>query len=199
MLQRDGDWLTTDGTTLGADNGVAIAAMLALAEDESWRRAARAADDGGRGGRARGCERARRPLLTGGLLLNLDSGEDGRLTVGSAGSTDTWIRLEAPCPRRRASSELEVTASGGLGGHSGVGYRLGRSNAIKVLGRVLRETLANALFRLVGLDGGKSRDAIPRDAVAVCSVRPAGQPHSGRRLSARPRRSARSTRRPIRA
>ena len=61
-------------------------------------------------------------------------------------------------------------AGGGLGGHSGVQIALGHANAIKVLGRVLREAYAAAPFRLVSLDGGKSRNAIPRDAVAVCSV-----------------------------
>ena len=61
-------------------------------------------------------------------------------------------------------------AGGGLGGHSGVQIALGHANAIKVLGRVLREAHAAAPFRLVSLDGGKSRNAIPRDAVAVCSV-----------------------------
>ena len=65
---------------------------------------------------------------------------------------------------------LAVTVSGGQGGHSGSGIALGRSNAIKVLGRALREAHATAPFRLVSLDGGKSRNAIPRDAAAVISV-----------------------------
>ena len=65
---------------------------------------------------------------------------------------------------------LSLVAGGGLGGHSGVQIALGHANAIKVLGRVLREAYAAAPFRLVSLDGGKSRNAIPRDAVAVCSV-----------------------------
>ena len=172
VLQRDGDWLTADGTTLGADNGVAIAAMLALAEDESLAHGPlellmTVAEEVG----LQGANALDGSLLTGRLLLNLDSGEDGRLTVGCAGSTDTWIRLRAP---RTAvdpdSPTLAVTASGGLGGHSGTEIVLGRANAIKVLGRVLRETLADVPFRLVSLDGGRSRNAIPRDAVAVCSV-----------------------------
>ena len=65
---------------------------------------------------------------------------------------------------------LSVTVSGGQGGHSGMGISLGRSNAVKVLGRALRETLETVPFRLVSVNGGKSRNAIPRDAVAVCSV-----------------------------
>jgi dipeptidase D len=109
--------------------------------------------------------------VTGSILVNLDSEEDGRLTVGCAGSTDTWIRIKAP--REAAESDqvtLGVTASGGSGGHSGTGIALGRSNAVKVLGRALREAHQTVPFRLVSLAGGKSRNAIPRDAIAICSV-----------------------------
>jgi dipeptidase D len=110
-------------------------------------------------------------LVTGSVLVNLDSEEDGRLTVGCAGSTDTWVRIEAPrAPADPAAETLAVTVSGGQGGHSGTGIALGRSNAIKVLARALREAHASASFRLVSLDGGKSRNAIPRDATAIVSV-----------------------------
>ena len=70
-------------------------------------------------------------LVTGSILVNLDSEEDGRLTVGCAGSTDTWIRIRAP--REEAEGDqvtLGVTVSGGSGGHSGTGIALGRSNAV---------------------------------------------------------------------
>ena len=172
---RDGDWLTADGTTLGADDGVAIAAMMTLVEDESLPHGPlellmTVAEEVG----LEGANALDGSLLSGTTLINLDSEEDGVLTVGCAGSTDTWIHVDAP---RAASSPdvttLSVVAGGGLGGHSGVQIALGRANAIKVLGRVLREAHAAASFRLVSLDGGKSRNAIPRDAVAVCSV-PAG-------------------------
>jgi dipeptidase D len=103
--------------------------------------------------------------------VNLDSEEDGKLTVGCAGSTDTWVRVDA---QRAAAGDgataLTVKVSGGQGGHSGSGIALGRSNAIKVLGRALREAHAQTPFRLVSLNGGKSRNAIPRDATAVISV-----------------------------
>jgi dipeptidase D len=171
-LLRDGDWLTADGTTLGADDGVAIAAMMALVEDESIPHGPlellmTVAEEVG----LEGANALDGSLLTGSTLINLDSEEDGVLTVGCAGSTDTWIRIDAP---RAASAvdavTLSLVAGGGLGGHSGSGIHLGHSNAIKVLGRVLRETQATVPFRLVSLAGGKSRNAIPRDAVAVCSV-----------------------------
>ena len=171
-LLRDGDWLTADGTTLGADDGVAIAAMMALVEDESIPHGPlellmTVAEEVG----LEGANALDGSLLTGSTLINLDSEEDGTLTVGCAGSTDTWIRIDAPRePCTPDAVTLSLAAGGGLGGHSGSEIHLGRANAIKVLGRVLREAHATAPFRLVSLDGGKSRNAIPRDAVAVCSV-----------------------------
>ena len=172
VLVRDGDWLTADGTTLGADDGVAIAAMMALVEDASLPHGPlellmTVAEEVGLEG-----ANALDPALVGGsILLNLDSEEDGKLTVGCAGSTDTWIRIEAPRePAENGALALQVTVSGGQGGHSGMGIALGRSNADKVLGRALRETSERVPFRLVSFSGGKSRNAIPRDAVAVCSV-----------------------------
>ncbi len=172
VLLREGEWLTADGTTLGADDGVAIAAMMALVEDESLPHGPlellmTVAEEVG----LEGANALDPALVTGSILINLDSEEDGKLTVGCAGSTDTWIRIDAP--REQAAGDavtLGVTVSGGQGGHSGMGIALGRSNAVKVLGRALREALETVPFRLVSLDGGKSRNAIPRDATAVCSV-----------------------------
>ena len=170
-LVRDGEWLTADGTTLGADDGVAIAAMMALVEDESphgpLELLMTVAEEVG----LEGANALDPALVTGSILVNLDSEEDGRLTVGCAGSTDTWIRIRVP--REAAEGDqvtLGVTVSGGSGGHSGTGIALGRSNAVKVLGRALREARETVPFRLVSLAGGKSRNAIPRDAVAICCV-----------------------------
>ena len=176
-LVRDGEWLKADGTTLGADDGVAIAAMMALVEDDSLSHGPlellmTVAEEVG----LEGANALDPKLVTGSILVNLDSEEDGRLTVGCAGSTDTWIRIEAP--RDGAAPDavaLSVTVAGGQGGHSGSGIALGSSNAIKVLGRALREAHAKAPFRLVSLNGGKSRNAIPRDASAVISVEPGAE------------------------
>jgi hypothetical protein len=103
-LLRDGDWLTADGTTLGADDGIAIAAMMALVEDESLPHGPlellmTVAEEVG----LEGANDLDGSLLTGSTLLNLDSEEDGTLTVGCAGSTDTWVRLDAA---RAAGDEL---------------------------------------------------------------------------------------------
>jgi dipeptidase D len=170
-LVREGDWLTADGTTLGADDGVAIAAMMALAEDESLPHGPlellmTVAEEVG----LEGANRLDPALVGGTILVNLDSEEDGRLTVGCAGSTDTWIRLDAPRSPAEGAAFLRAGVSGGLGGHSGSNIAAGRSNAIKALGRALRAAYEAAPFRLASLDGGKSRNAIPRDAQAVCAV-----------------------------
>ena len=179
-LVRDGDWLTADGTTLGADNGIGIAAMMALAEDESLQHGPLELlmtvneEIGGPGEGASGLDTS---LLNGTALLNLDSEEDGKLTVGSASSTDTTIRVEQPREKSAADTvTLAVTVSGGLGGHSGTDIAHGRSNAIKVLGRMLRETFSVAPFRLAYVQGGKSWNAIPRDATAICSLQPEREP-----------------------
>ena len=199
-LVRDGDWLKADGTTLGADDGVAIAAMMALAEDASLPHGPlellmTVAEEVG----LEGANAFDGSLVEGRILVNLDSEEDGKLTVGCAGSTDTWVRVEAPRDAPAADAvALAVTVSGGLGGHSGMNIEYGRSNAIKVLGRALREAHATVPFRLVSLDGGKSRNAIPRDAAAVVSVDGGrGRRTCARRSRPRPRRSATRSPRPI--
>jgi dipeptidase D len=169
-LVREGEWLTADGTTLGADDGIAIAAMMAIAEDPSVAHGPlemlmTMAEEVG----LEGAKSIDGSVFKGRMLLNLDSEEDGRLTVGCAGSTDTFLRVtgeRSPVPAGYIATL--VTVSGGKGGHSGTNIEEGRSNAIKVLARVLRETREAAPFRLAVLNGGKSRNAIPRDANAVC-------------------------------
>jgi dipeptidase D len=175
-LVHDGDWLSADGTTLGADNGIGIAAMMALAEDDSLPHGPLELlmtvieELGGPDEGASGLDPS---LVTGTTLLNLDSEEDGKLTVGSASSTDTEIRVDRPREQSAAGAVfLSVSVSGGLGGHSGTDIAHGRANAIKVLARTLREALAVAPFRLVSLNGGNSWNAIPRDATAICSLPP---------------------------
>lgn len=166
---RDGDWLRADGTTLGADNGVAIAAMLALVEDEEAEHGPlellmTVAEEVGMVGAAE----LDPGLINGSVLLNLDSEEDATLTVGCAGGADTIVRFEAPRepigPHERA---LRVAVSGGRGGHSGGDIANGRANAIKLLARALAGAPG---VRIASLDGGASRNAIPRDANAVIVV-----------------------------
>ena len=160
---RDGEWLRADGTTLGADNGVAIAAMLALVESGAphgpLELLMTVAEEVGMAGAAE----LDPDLIGGSVLLNLDSEEDATLTVGCAGGADTVVRFEAP--REPAGADaVRVTVSGGRGGHSGGDIAAGRSNAIKLLARALG---AAPGLRIASVDGGSSRNAIPRDAAAT--------------------------------
>jgi len=161
---RDDGWLRADGTTLGADNGVAIAAMMAFAEDPDAPHGPlellmTVQEEVGLGGAAN----LDPALITGTVLLNLDSEEDASLTVGCAGGADSTVRFSAP-RAPAGGTPLRVTVSGGLGGHSGGDIALGRANAIKVLARALRSVPG---LRVASLDGGAARNAIPRDATAV--------------------------------
>jgi dipeptidase D len=188
VLVREGEWLTADGTTLGADNGIGIAAMMALAEDESLPHGPlellmTVVEEVG--GEDEGASALDPTLVRGRTLLNLDSEEDGKLTVGSASSINTSIRLEllrAPCDPGGVTSSVDV--SGGLGGHSGTDIARGHANAIKVLGRVLREAFAVVPFRLVLLTGGTSLNAIPREASAICFVPRDGEAEFGQAIEA---------------
>ena len=162
---RDGDWLLAEGTTLGADDGVAIAAMLALAESGAphgpLELLMTVAEEVGLAG-AQALDPA---LVTGDVLLNLDSEEDGTLTIGCAGSEDHVLTFTAPRELLAAGADLlRVTVSGGRGGHSGGDIATGRASAIKLLAHALRGARE---VRIAAFDGGASRNAIPRDAVAL--------------------------------
>jgi len=175
---RDGDWVLADGTTLGADNGIGVAAALAAADDgdvshgplellltvseEQGLDGAKALDPG---------------LVAGRLLVNLDGTSDDAITVGCAGSAHTFLRLPLrlePAPEGWVS--LEVSLAGAKGGHSGADISRGRANAIKALGRILSSAHDQEPFRLTRLSGGVSRNAIPREASAVIGLAPASEP-----------------------
>lgn len=173
-----GDYLYATGTTLGADNGIGVATMLALLE----------ADDVPHGPLEllftideetglTGALKLDPALLTGKLLLNLDSEEEGRVTVGCAGGIDTRLDLPLatePAPAGAVAVDLRLT--GLLGGHSGTEIHLQRGNAIKLLARALY-TVAHAdgdavPFSLASFAGGNKRNAIPREATARVVVAP---------------------------
>ncbi|HYI20911.1 MAG TPA: beta-Ala-His dipeptidase [Solirubrobacteraceae bacterium] len=163
---RDGDWLRAEGTTLGADDGVAIAAMLAVSEDRAAPHGRlellmTVAEEVG----LSGAQRLDPALITGDVLLNLDSEEDGELTIGCAGSEDHVLKLTAPRePLPPGAAALAVTVRGGRGGHSGADIAAGRANAVKLLAHALRGA---GDVRIAAFDGGASRNAIPRDAAAL--------------------------------
>ncbi|HYH63598.1 MAG TPA: beta-Ala-His dipeptidase, partial [Urbifossiella sp.] len=166
---RDGDWIRAEGTTLGADNGIGVAAMLHAAEDAGVVRGPldllfTIDEETGLTG-ALSLDPA---IVRGRVLLNLDNEDDGELCVGCAGSTDATVttRLQrSPVPP--GWSGLRVRVGGLAGGHSGIDIIKPRLNAIRALARVLRRAATDDELRLAALDGGNKRNAIPREASAV--------------------------------
>ncbi len=166
---RNGDWLKADRTTLGADNGIAIAIAMALVEDESISHPPlellfTVEEEAG----ISGADHIDPNLLTAKVLVNLDSEEEGVFTVGCAGGGSTYITLPVtwePAPKDDEIFELRV---GGLqGGHSGEDINKYRGNANKILARALDDLQGAVSIQLSTLKGGNARNAIPRDAEAV--------------------------------
>lgn len=178
--QRDGDYLLADGTTLGADNGLGVAAMLAVLDG---------ADDLRHGPLEllftideetglTGAAELSPDLLQGRRLLNLDTEEEGALYVGCAGGGDSLLRLPVTGERTGESQdgdELRVALTGLKGGHSGVDIHLQRGNALRLLARVVRAAADDGAvpIHLLALHGGTAHNAIPREAFADLRV-PAG-------------------------
>jgi dipeptidase D len=174
-LVVDDDWVAADGTTLGADNGIGVAAALAVAADEALEHGPLellftvSEEQGLDGAKALDAE-----LVHGRLLLNLDGTSDRSLTIGCAGSIHAFTRLDLRlAPTEEEASSVEVAVSGARGGHSGGDIAKGRANAIKVLGRLLSHACRRTPFRLALLEGGVSRNALPREARAIVAVEPA--------------------------
>lgn len=167
----DGDWVTANGTTLGADNGIGAAAILAVLEDESICHGPiealfTATEETGMDG-AFGLEGG---MLQGDILLNLDSETEGELYVGCAGGLDANITLPyaaVPTPAGYKPYTLEV--KGLKGGHSGIQIICQRANANRELFRLLLTSPVEVL--LASVDGGGLRNAIPREATAVVLVK----------------------------
>lgn len=168
-ILRDGDWLKADKTTLGADNGIAIALMMSIVEDSSVAHPPlelllTVEEELG----IVGADNLDPSLLTGKILINLDSEDEGVFTVGCAGGGSAYLTLpvnwEFQFPHE-AAFDLKV---GGLqGGHSGDDIEKHRANANKLLARALDLIQRSIPIRLSALKGGTARNAIPRDAEAV--------------------------------
>ncbi len=115
-------------------------------------------------------------LVSGRLLLNLDGTSDRALTIGCAGSIHTFTRLELLPADAPGLAWLEIRITGARGGHSGGDIARGRANAVKALGRALSHAHRQAPFRLASLDGGVSRNALPRAARALVGLDPDAEP-----------------------
>jgi len=170
----EGDWLTAPGTTLGADNGIAIAmAMVAATEPDLVHPPLELFFTIDEETGLTGASELKPGFLQGHLLINIDSEDEGVITVGCAGGVDT--RLHIPIPhedRPEGFVGIQLYAGGMSGGHSGVDIHKMRANAIRVLARAVG-ALKGFDLRLADLRGGTAHNAIPRDATAELLVRPA--------------------------
>lgn len=174
----DGDWVLAQGTTLGADNGIGVAASMAVADDPAIEHGPlellfTVSEEQGLDG-AKALDPS---LVAGRILVNLDGTSDNAVTVGCAGSVHTFVRMRLELePHPPDHVALEVVLSGAHGGHSGGDIASGRVNAIKALGRVLARSFEQEPFRLASFSGGVSRNAIPREARAVVLLEPDAEP-----------------------
>jgi len=168
----DGDWVKAKGTTLGADNGLGVATIMAILESTDIPHPAIEAlftidEETGMTG-AMGLEPG---LLNGAILLNLDTEEDDEIGVGCAGGIDvtaTGTYNEEPTPETKIGYSIDV--KGLQGGHSGMDIHKGFGNANKIMNRLMFDAFENFGFRISEIDGGGLRNAIPRESRAIVAI-----------------------------
>lgn len=168
----DGDWVKAKGTTLGADNGIGIAVALAVMADDSLEHGPVEAlftvnEEMG----LEGAQKLGEGMISGKILINLDSEDDGEIFVGCSGGVDTTAVFTY---NRSFSPEnfkyFKVKVSGLLGGHSGGDIHLGRANANKIIARFIWECSKKWDIEVSSFNGGNLRNAIPREAEAVFGI-----------------------------
>ena len=168
----DNGWVKAKGTTLGADNGIGMALMLAVLSSDNLKHPALEClftTDEETG--LTGAFALDNNLLKGEILINLDSEDDGEIFVGCAGGIDTTATLKVKTKDTpRHFFAFSVTVKGLMGGHSGDDIDKRRGNANKMLNRILWNMHKDLDLHLVKIDGGNLRNAIPREASAVACV-----------------------------
>lgn len=168
----DGEWVTAKGTTLGADNGVGVAAGMAVLESDELEHGpveVLVTIDEETG--MTGANDLKEGILDGKILMNLDSEDEGDLYIGCAGGLETISNFnykEEDVPSNMAAYKLIV--KGLRGGHSGLDINLGRANAIKVLNRLMWEAHRQFGLRISAFEGGNIRNAIPRESEAIVVI-----------------------------
>lgn len=169
----DGEWVTANGTTLGADNGIGLAAIMAVLEDKNLKHGPiealfTATEETGMDG-AFGLKAG---MLSGEILLNTDSETEGELYVGCAGGMDFTATLRYGTGRIMKSdfSAYRLEIKGLKGGHSGMEIILQRANSNKLMARFLKTFMDKFGILLCNIDGGGLRNAIPREAFATVAV-----------------------------
>ena len=171
-VEDNGEWVTADGTTLGADNGIGVAtAMAILADKDAVHPPLEALFTIDEETGMYGANDLKPGWLKGKYLLNLDSETEGELYVGCAGGVDATATFAyQPVETEEGDIALRVEVKGCKGGHSGCDIHLQRANAIKLLFRFLKDAVANFEARLACVEGGSLRNAIPREAAAVITI-----------------------------
>ena len=167
-----GDWVKAKGTTLGADNGLGVATIMAILESTDIQHPAIEAlftidEETGMTG-AMGLKGG---LLSGGILLNLDTEDDNEIGVGCAGGVDvtaTRTYKEEETPEFKIG--YKITVKGLQGGHSGMQIHEGLGNANKIMNRLLFDGFENFGLRISEIDGGSLRNAIPRESNAIVAI-----------------------------
>ena len=168
----DGDWVKANGTTLGADNGLGVAAAMAVLEDKEIKHGplellVTIDEEVG----MVGAFALKEGTLEGEILLNLDSESEGDLYIGCAGGVDLVASMQYKEIEPDAGDvAILVTLKGLRGGHSGLEIIEGRGNANKLMVRFVREAIASSEARLASWEGGNMRNAIPREAVALLTL-----------------------------
>ncbi len=165
---QKGDWLYADGTTLGADNGVGVAAALAVMESDDIKHGPLEfvfTIDEERG--LTGASEFPGGVLKAKYFLNLDGEEKGTLCIGCSGGVNTTAKRKVTMQAPKQNTAYKIKVSGLKGGHSGVDIHLGRGNAIRVLGGVVQRLVDKLGVEVADLKGGSARNVIPREATAV--------------------------------
>ena len=170
----DGDFIKAQGTTLGADNGIGMALMLAAITSDTLKHPALEClftvdEETG----LTGAFRLQDGCLQGKQLINLDSEDDGQVFIGCAGGIDTLAKMHYEAMRLEAKGErlaIHLKVGGLMGGHSGDDINKGRGNANKILVRFLYQALSTFDIQLSTINGGNLRNAIAREAEAVIAI-----------------------------
>lgn len=168
----DGEWVRAKGTTLGADDGLGVAAIMAVMEAKDLKHGPiealiTADEETGMYG-ANGLPGGE---LEGEILLNLDTEQEGELIIGSAGGVDITATLDyQEAESDKTDAAVKITIKGLKGGHSGLEICEGRGNANKMMVRIVREAIAEDEAYLASWHGGNMRNAIPREAEVVLTL-----------------------------
>lgn len=168
----DGDWVKAKGTTLGADDGMGVATIMAVMEDKSLRHGPLegfiTVDEETT---MYGVNHMEPGTLTGTILLNLDNETEGEMVIGSAGGVNLTANIEFSTAAPEATDTAVKVSLGGLrGGHSGLEINEGRANANKLMARLASDAVAEFDACLASWAGGNMRNAIPRDCEAVFTL-----------------------------